>query len=51
MGVLGVGPKGFDKDLPQGAFVVECEDEALARPIVRRPLSEPLDFVKPSMMS
>ena len=28
MVVLGVGPKGFDKDLPQDAFVVDCEDEA-----------------------
>ena len=28
MGVLGVGPKGLDKDLPQDAFVVDCEDEA-----------------------
>ena len=23
MGVLGVGPKGLDKDLPQDAFVVD----------------------------
>ena len=29
MGVPGVGPKGLDKDLPQDAFVVDCEDEAL----------------------
>ena len=28
MGVLGVGPKVLDKDLPQDAFVVVCEDEA-----------------------
>ena len=28
MGVLGVEPKGSDKDLPQDAFVVDCEDEA-----------------------
>ena len=28
MGVLGVGPKGLDKDLPQDALVVDCEDEA-----------------------
>ena len=27
-GVLDVGPKGLDKDLPQDAFVVDCEDEA-----------------------
>ena len=26
MGVLGVRPKGLDKDLPQDAFVVDCED-------------------------
>ena len=28
MGVLGVGPKGLDKNLLQAAFVVDCEDEA-----------------------
>ena len=28
MGVVGVVPKGLDKDLPQDTFVVDCEDEA-----------------------
>ena len=28
LGVPRVEPKGLDKDLPQDAFVVDCEDEA-----------------------
>ena len=28
MGVLGVEPQGLDEDMPQDAFVVDCEDEA-----------------------